>query len=65
MSDDKTLLQDLEELVFKYGLGIVTDALFELATGQGSIADVLERAQRRAIRAAADAEAEEVLDDDA
>lgn len=64
MSDD-SILKDLEELIFKHGLPVVADALLELATGQGSIGDVLERAQRRAIRAAADAEAEKVLDDDA
>ena len=58
------LVQALEALVLEHGIGIVTDALLELASGQSSLGDVLERVQRRAIRAAADKEAELVLGDD-
>lgn len=63
-AEAKASLPDiLKGLVVEHGIGIVADALVELAQGD-DITDILRKAERRAIRAAADAQAERVLGDD-
>jgi len=51
---------DLVAMVEDYGIHVVADALLELASGS-NIRDILQAAERRAIRIAADIEAAETL----
>jgi len=61
MTDVVTNLEtDVEAIVMKYAIGAIFEALVELSDG-ATLASVVQMAERRALRLAADAEAEVVL----
>lgn len=55
-----TFEDDIKTMVERFGIALIVDAVLALASGE-SIQDIAERVERRAIRLAADAEANLLL----